>query len=64
MNFTYEPNNGPWSVSLYGKKLLDEAVLGVLVSLPSVFYPGPDGGYLGGLGKGRRWGVEFTYNFE
>lgn len=64
MNFTYEPNNGPWSVSLYGKNLLDEAVLGVLVSLPSVFYPGPDGGYLGGLGKGRRWGVEFTYNFE
>ena len=64
VGFTYSPSVGDWDVSLYGKNLLDTAILGGVVSLPSAFYPGTDGGYLGGLGKGQRWGLEFSYRFE
>jgi len=64
VGFTYAPNDGVWSLSLYGKNLLDTAVLGSIVSFPPAFYPGPDGNYTAGLGKGRRWGLEFAYHFE
>lgn len=64
MGFTYSPSSGSWNVSLYGKNLLDEALLGAVIPIPSVFYPGPDGQYLAGMGKGRRWGLEFSYFFE
>lgn len=64
MAFTYAPTSGSWNVSLYGKNLLDEALLGAVIGIPSVFYPGPDSQYLAGMGKGRRLGVEFSYFFE
>ena len=56
---TYTPNEGEWSLALYGKNLTNTVVLGGITGLP----PSLGGGYYAPLKKGRRYGVEFNYKF-
>lgn len=56
---SYTPNDGNWKISLYGKNLTDTVVLGGLTGLPESL----GGGYFAPLKKGRRYGVEFNYEF-
>lgn len=55
----YKPKEGNWKLSLYGKNLTDTVVLGGLTGLP----PSLGNGYFAPLKKGRRYGIEFTYEY-
>ncbi|MBV1906423.1 MAG: TonB-dependent receptor [Pseudomonadales bacterium] len=51
---TYEPREGNWKVTLYGKNLGDKVVYKTLFSIANqVFAP---------ISKGRRYGLEFRYS--
>lgn len=51
--------DGHWSVGIYGKNLTNEVKWGLDTNLPTSL----GGGTLAPLSKGRRYGVELTYNF-
>ena len=53
-NLRYEPNDGNWSVSAYGKNMLDEVLYKSLfpISAGRVYAP---------IAEGRRLGLEFRY---
>ena len=59
------PANGPFSIGLYGKNLLDEVKHGGDSQLPSMLGSPPLAAPLGGtfspLAKGRTFGVQLTY---
>lgn len=57
-------NDGHWVFSLYGRNLLDEVLHGNDTQLPDDILQGavPLGGTFAPMSKGRRVGVEITYN--
>ncbi|HYD88781.1 MAG TPA: TonB-dependent receptor [Vitreimonas sp.] len=68
-NFTFRPNEGPWSLSLYGNNLTDEATFGGDTQLPDIPQFGGDGAgprptpTFSPLNKGRVIGVELSFDF-
>lgn len=73
-NFTYRPDGGNWSVSLYGENLTDEATFGGDTQLPDsaaapfVLFGGDGAGPLppptfSPLNKGRVVGVSLRFNY-
>lgn len=56
--------SGTWSVGIFVRNLLDDVTHGGDTQLPSMLGPLPLGGTFSPLGKGRRYGIEFTMNFE
>lgn len=60
MSLGFEPNEGNWSVTIYGKNLTDEVVLGGLTLLP---FGDLGSNYLAPMAKGRRWGAELRVTF-
>ncbi|QIB67099.1 TonB-dependent receptor [Kineobactrum salinum] len=55
-------NDGHWVFSLYGRNLLDEVLHGNDTQLPDDIFGVPLGGTFAPMSKGRRIGVELTYN--
>ncbi|WP_027949141.1 TonB-dependent receptor [Haliea salexigens] len=55
-------NDGHWVFSVYGRNLLDEVLNGNDTQLPDDILGVPLGGTLAPLSKGRRIGLEVTYN--
>lgn len=55
---TFTPNDGNWTLSIYGKNLDDTVHLGTISPLPW-----PDSQYFASMKKGRRFGVDFIYSF-
>jgi len=56
--------DGSWTLSLYGKNLLNEVVFGGDTGLPNSTGPVPLGGTFAPLQKGRVMGVQVEYNFN
>jgi|CoawatStandDraft_6_1074263.scaffolds.fasta_scaffold01090_9 iron complex outermembrane receptor protein len=56
--------DGSWTLSLYGKNLLNEVVVGGDTGLPNKVGPVPLGGTFAPLQKGRVMGVQVEYNFN
>ena len=56
----FEPREGNWTLSLYGKNLSNDPVLGGLNVLPFGDF---GGSYFAPLKKGRRWGAEVRVEF-
>jgi iron complex outermembrane receptor protein len=56
--------DGSWTLSLYGKNLLNEVVFGGDTGLPNSTGPVPLGGTFAPLQKGRVMGVQVQYNFN
>ncbi|MCR6644294.1 MAG: TonB-dependent receptor [Terricaulis sp.] len=69
LNFTFRPDQGPWSVSLYGLNLTDEVTFGGDTQLPDNPFFGGDGNPANGnptfspLNKGRVIGAELRLSF-
>ena len=69
LNFTFRPDQGPWSVSLYGLNLTDEVTFGGDTQLPDSALFGGDGNPANGnptfspLNKGRVIGAELRLSF-
>lgn len=59
-SINWHPDNDHWSVSLYGKNLNNEAVLGGVTALPSAW---TEVNYFAPVQKGRRWGLEIQYDW-
>lgn len=59
----YYTGNGRWVFSLYGRNLLNEVLHGNDTQLPDNIAGVPLGGTFAPLGKGRRLGVEVTFNY-
>ncbi|WP_371294056.1 TonB-dependent receptor [Haliea sp.] len=55
-------NDGHWVFSVYGRNLLDEVLNGNDTQLPDTLSGVPLGGTFAPLSKGRRIGLEVTYN--
>ncbi len=55
-------NDGHWVFSVYGRNLLDEVLNGNDTQLPDALSGVPLGGTFAPLSKGRRIGLEVTYN--
>lgn len=55
-------NDGHWVFSIYGRNLLDEVLHGNDTQLPNDIFGIPLGGTFAPMSKGRRVGVEVTYN--
>lgn len=55
-------NDGHWVFSIYGRNLLNEVLNGNDTQLPTTLGPLPLGGTFAPLSKGRRVGLEITYN--
>lgn len=59
----YHSPGGDWTVSLYGRNLLNETMHGGDTQLPAMLGPVPLGGTFSPLIKGRIVGAELTYTF-
>jgi len=55
-------NDGHWVFSVYGRNLLNNVLHGNDTQLPTLLGPLPLGGTFAPLSKGRRIGLEVTYN--
>ncbi|MAL96675.1 MAG: hypothetical protein CME40_16520 [Haliea sp.] len=55
-------NDGHWVFSIYGRNLLDDVLHGNDTQLPADIFGFPVGGTLAPMSKGRRIGLEVTYN--
>ena len=55
-------NDGHWVFSVYGRNMLDEVLHGNDTQLPNALSGVPLGGTFAPLSKGRRIGLEVTYN--
>jgi iron complex outermembrane receptor protein len=55
-------NDGHWVFSIYGRNLLDKVLHGNDTQLPDNLSGVPLGGTFAPLSKGRRVGLEVTYN--
>jgi iron complex outermembrane receptor protein len=54
---------GHWSLSLYGRNLLDKVTEGINQPLPSTIGPLPVGGSLRTLNEGRVYGLELSFTY-
>ncbi len=65
LNFSIDiqPNNGNWTISLYGRNLLDSVLHGTDGQLPATLGPAPLGGTFSPLTRGRVLGAQFAINF-
>lgn len=59
----WEPAGANWSVSVYGRNLGDEAVLGNVTPLPFPALGFADASYFAPMQKGRRFGADLHYAF-
>lgn len=55
-------NDGHWVFSIYGRNLLDDVLHGNDTQLPADIFGFPVGGTFAPMSKGRRIGLEVTYN--
>jgi iron complex outermembrane receptor protein len=63
IGFDFHTADGHWVFSFYGRNLLDTVKTGGDTLLPATLLGVPLGGTLAPLSKGRRLGLEVTYNF-
>lgn len=59
----YTTSGGNWTLSLFGRNLLDSANHGGDTQLPAVLGPVPTGGTFSPLVKGQMLGFEVTFNY-
>jgi len=57
---SFAPESANWGLSIYGKNLGNEVLLGGVTVLPFAAY---GGSYFAPMREGRRWGAELTFSF-
>ena len=63
-SIAYEPTDGNWRLSIYGKNLGDTAVLGNVTVLPfAALGIHPESTYFAPMKAGRRFGAELSFEF-
>jgi iron complex outermembrane receptor protein len=55
-NLSWTPENGKWTIALWGRNLLDKKYVSLALDAPPLFTEGL-------LGAPRQVGVDFSFNF-